>query len=245
VSLTVSDGVDEDTETKTAYIDTRRRVVLPLVGRNFKDPYIYDDFNDTAYDGSYNPAKWSFDGENMQVFQARQESGRMVFRSSASSAASSLNMRMQSNKRSWAQVQLFEARFAISSDRSGYMPGIRAYVNCDDVNGHGWGAACFLYGGANLEEPEFHCWIDSGTIEYIADGDAGPYDTWNTFRIEADPTTAEVRLYLNGSLVGSHVPNDAAALLTAVNCRARIKLTNDPNSTATRYVDDVRITPVK
>ena len=107
------------------------------------------------------------------------------------------------------------------------------------------GTACFLYGGAELGEPGFHCWIDSGSVEYTADSPAGAYDAWNTVRIEANPTTAEIRFYLNGSLVGNHVPNDAAALLTAANCRARFQLTNDPNSTATRYVDDVWITPAQ
>ena len=192
VTLTVGDGAETSTITKAAYIRVSKYIFLPLVMRNY-GPVLYDDFNNPAYDGSYDSAKWKFDGENMQVFQVRQESGRMVFRSSASSTASSINMRMQSNKRSWAQIQVFEAKLAISSDRSGPCWEFGPIRTASNVNGHGWGAACFLYGGADRSEPGFHCWIDSGSIEYTTDSPAGAYEAWNTVRIEADPTTAEIR----------------------------------------------------
>jgi len=73
----------------------------------------------------------------------------------------------------------------------------------------------------------------------------GHNDTWYTTRIEPDPDTATLYFYLNGQLIGSHTPLDAAALVAAGNIRCEVSvLNNDANTTVTRYVDDVRITPV-
>ncbi len=48
VTLKVGDGVDTDTVTKPAYVDTRPRMYLPLV---VKLSNVYDDFNNPAYAG--------------------------------------------------------------------------------------------------------------------------------------------------------------------------------------------------
>jgi hypothetical protein len=59
VALTVNDGVESDTLTRPAYVNVGYRVYLPTVTRKY-DPFLYDDFNNPAYDGSYNYALWSF-----------------------------------------------------------------------------------------------------------------------------------------------------------------------------------------
>jgi hypothetical protein len=70
------------------------------------------------------------------------------------------------------------------------------------------------------------------------------YNTWHTARIEIVPTTAELRFYLNGALIGNHTPSDAVALAAVTDLSASLDLWNgDANATSTRYVDDVRITP--
>ena len=83
-------------------------------------------------------------------------------------------------------------------------------------------------------------------FEYITPSVSGVLDTWHTARIEADPSTANLRFYLDGSLMGSYTPTDAAALRTANDLRPKVGVWNDgPDTYLTRYVDDVRITPAR
>ena len=170
----------------------------------------------------------------------------MRFTSSAGSSVSALNMYTLPAQRSWAQVGVFEAKLRISDDRSGDWSTIRLKIRSENVDGHSWETACVL-GGGPVSTTGFNCYVegDSGS-EYGVSGPRGSYNTWNTVRIEANPVTAELRFYLNGSLLGSHVPTDAAALLVASNFSAHIRVKNDePFATSTRYVDDVRITPAQ
>ena len=83
-------------------------------------------------------------------------------------------------------------------------------------------------------------------IEYWTPTKQIDYDTWYTIRMEFDPTTAGMRFYMDNALIGSHVPQDAAALLTTTTLHPIIALLNfDPNTTSTRFVDYVRITPAR
>jgi hypothetical protein len=60
-----------------------------------------------------------------------------------------------------------------------------------------------------------------------------------------DPATAGVSFYMDDVLLGSHVPADAAALLTADDLLPHIGVwIGDEDVFATRSVDDVWITPV-
>ena len=61
VTLTVGDGTETSTITKSAYIQVSKYIFLPLVMRNY-GPVLYDDFNNPAYDGSYDHARWVFSG---------------------------------------------------------------------------------------------------------------------------------------------------------------------------------------
>ena len=58
--------------------------------------------------------------------------------------------------------------------------------------------------------------------------------------------SAELRYYLDGNLIGSHVPSDAADVLQADSFVPRISAcTSSTSTSATRYLDDVRITPAQ
>ena len=74
VTLTVGDGTDTSTITKPGYIVAKYFTYLPLVMRNY-DPLLYDDFNDPTWDGSYNPAKWTWGGDS-GVFRRARKAGR-------------------------------------------------------------------------------------------------------------------------------------------------------------------------
>jgi PKD repeat protein len=112
VTLTVEDGVDTDVRTRTAYIQIAHRIFLPLVLRAY-NPLIalYDDFNNPAFDGFYNPLKWRFWGDE-NYFSARQQGGVLVITNTPSTPANvgldlPLAMPME---RTLRQVQRFQAR---------------------------------------------------------------------------------------------------------------------------------------
>ncbi|HSN75958.1 MAG TPA: hypothetical protein VL334_12860 [Anaerolineae bacterium] len=72
------------------------------------------------------------------------------------------------------------------------------------------------------------------------------YDTWHTVRIETDPNTAKVRFCLDNTLIGSHTPDAAAALLASDQLQVAGTVWGvDLKSSATRYVANVRIAPAQ
>lgn len=247
VTLTVEDGVDTDTRTRPAYIQIARRLYLPLVLRNHNPLMaLYDDFNDPAFDGFYNPLKWQFWGDG-NYFSAQQQGGVMQITNTSSTPANTgLDLPLaMSLERTLRQVQRFQAKMKLSSGTSG--TGAKIQIMKDE-NGSGWWAQCSL--NAYGSQPDFGCDIVNYTPgNYPAEygvGWPGPlaFDTWYTARIEIDPNTAQVCFYLDNNLLGCHVPNDAAALKAATNLVPRIGSWNgQAGATGIRSFDDVYITP--
>ena len=248
VKLTVGNGTDSDTVTRQAAVRVGYTVYLPMVTRNW-DPLMYDNFDNPQWDGAWNPAKWAPD-QGSTVF--RQQAGALVMTEPAVPNPTGGSLHAVSPQfRSWKQTQQIGARFKVSSDRTGgWSPIGIAFVE-EEVNGHGWYAACRLGGSAGNTQASFGCSIfiregDNYPSKYETNGFPVDYDTWCTARIETDPNTGNVKFYLNNAQIGSHAPADGAALVASE--QMRIFITNwggSPNSSATRYVDDVRITPAK
>jgi PKD repeat protein len=249
VSLTVEDGVDTDVRTRSNYIWIAHQIFLSLIQR-VSD--LYDDFNNTAFDGFYNPIKWRFWGDG-NYFSAQQQGGVLVITNTPSTPANvglDLPLAMPL-ERTLSQVQRFQARMMVSSGSNGAEGRIHVVSDGDTINGHTWRAECSLnaYGGA----PYFDCDVARYggnepvfVREYEASGGALAFDTWYTTRIEIDPNTVQVCFYLDNNLLGCHVPNDAAALKTATNLVPRIGSWNGwAGATGARYFDDVYITPAQ
>jgi len=248
-TLTVQDGVDTDVRTRTAYIQIAHRLFLPLVQRAYNPLMaLYDDFNNPAFDGFYNPLKWRFWGDG-NYFTARQQGGVLLITNTPSTPADvgldlPLAMPME---RTLRQVQRFQARMMVSSGTSG--TGAKIQI-MRDVNGSGWWTQCGLnvYGSS----PGFGCDITNYTPgNYQAEYGVswpGPlnFDTWYTARIEIDPNTARVCFYLDNNQLGCHTPSNADALKTYNDFVPRIGSWNGrAGATGTRYFDDVYITPAQ
>lgn len=224
------------------------QLFLPLVGQNY-DPHLYDNFNDPTYDGAYNPFLWSLSGDS--AFQAQQVGGVMVLKNLTPAPAGSANLRLRlPSFRTWRQLQVFQARLKVSSDRSGGWSAVQLYISSGDVAGRGWFTQCYVGGRGSDAQATFGCEVA------LQDGASYPrefvkllpveYDRWYTARIETEPTSALMRFYLDDALVGSVMPSNAGDLLAASNFRAYISVFNgDSDSFSTRTVDDVLITPAQ
>lgn len=250
VRLTVSDGVDSHTLTRPGYVNAWYRTFLPISVKGY-DPTIYDSFDNPACDGVFNPLLWSPSSPNTSV-QFRQQAGALKVTNTPSANPSGESLIINRPLfRSWQHLQQIEARLKVSSDRSGGWSPVQLTSWTEDANGHAWFASCTLTGSTNSSRASFYCTIfirqgNSYPNEYSTPGMSVDYDSWHTARIETNPNTANVRFYLDNTLIGSHTPSDAAALLS--NNQMQMGITvwgGDPNSSATRYVDDVRITPAR
>jgi hypothetical protein len=245
VSLTVEDGVDTDVRTRSNYIWIAHQIFLSLIQR-VSD--LYDDFNNTAFDGFYNPIKWRFWGDE-NYFSAQQQGGVLVITNTPSTPANvglDLPLAMPL-ERTLSQVQRFQARMKLSSGTSG--TGAKIQI-MSDVNGSGWWTQCGL--NAYGSSPGFGCDITNYTPgNYQAEyGVSWPtslnFDTWYTARIEINPNTVQVCFYLDNNPLGCHVPSNANALKTYNNFIPRIGSWNgNAGATGIRYFDDVYITPAQ
>jgi hypothetical protein len=157
-------------------------------------------------------------------------------------------MMTKPQQRSLAQMQLFEARLRLASDLSGGKASVEMSFQSRKVGtpSHLWATGCWI-GATAGSQPSLECNIGgSSGLAYSTGYHDVAYDTWHRVRIEANPVSAELRYYLDGDLIGSHVPSDAADVLQADSFVPRISAcTYSTGTSATRYVDDVRITPAQ
>jgi hypothetical protein len=241
VSLTVEDGVDTDVRTRSNYIWIAHQIFLSLIQR-VSD--LYDDFNNTAFDGFYNPIKWRFWGDE-NYFTMRQQEGVMVLTSTnAPAERDTVMVASMPLERTLRQVQRFQARLKISPDTMGI--GAKIQIMAEDIGrtGRNWWASCDLtrYGS----NAYFGCSISSSDGNEYHTGGPAQVDRWYTARIEIDPTTARICFYQDEVSLGCHTPADANALKAATNLTARIGAWNgNANPSGTLYFDDVSITPAR
>jgi PKD repeat protein len=248
VRLTVGDGVDSHTLTRPAYVNAWYRTFLPISLKGY-DPTIYDSFGNPAYDGMFNPLLWY---QDPGAAQFRQQGGALVVTEPPSPNPTGGTLRViRPQYRRWREMQQVETRLKVSSDRTGTYSPIQLTVVVEEVNGHAWFASCSLSGAASSPRASVGCsvFIRQGStypVEYNTPGFLVDYDSWNALRIQADPTTGALRFYLNSTLMGTHTPADAAQLVATDGLQVLVTAWGvSPNSSATRYVDDVRIIPAR
>ena len=251
VALTVTDGVDTDTMARPSYIQIAHQLFLPLVQRNYNPLLaLYDDFNNPAYDGFYNPLKWQFWGDQ-NYLSVRQIGGALVITNTPNMPAGiGLHLPLAiPMERTLRQLQRFQALTKLSGGSNNTEIALQVSPTEENVNGHGWRANCALkaYGGGNpWLECDIATWGNNqpSSQEFVVSQGGLSFDTWYTIRIEMDPNTAQVCFYLNNGGLGCHIPNDAATLKTIANLVPRLGVWNGlANATGVRYFDDIYITP--
>ncbi len=204
-------------------------------------PTLYDDFNDSAYEGKINPAKWiSLSNEPCHI---AQQAGVMTFKNTRLPTEVGCNLIVGMPEQvAVGDLGVFEARLQISSDHNG------AYLNqgitlwTDDSPGGGWYAFCGLEASGETPEALFEA-VDWATgqnrdIEQTAPAE---YDRWYTFRLEANPETMTLDCYVDNTQLGSVAPVEATALSKA-NFERALNAWRDAEAMGTTYVDDVWIT---
>jgi uncharacterized repeat protein (TIGR01451 family) len=222
------------------------RLYLPAVARSY-DPLLYDDFEDTAYDNAYDPSLWARAGH--PAYDIRQRAGALVFDGSTVPGGSGVDLYLiKPRQRSLREVQQFEAKLKFdSSGQVGGYASVKIQITSDGGGGQGWWTQCTL-ATQDARRPALACDVSTynsagRTTEYISRVVPASFDIWHTVRILADPDTAQLRFYLDGALIGTHMPRDAAALRAATNLVPKVGVWDGAAGTnAMRRVDQVRIT---
>ncbi len=254
VTLAVDDGVEQDLRARVAYIHVAHWAHLPSVMRAYNpNPTVmlYDDFNDPDFNGYYHPLKWPALWGDTPLFSVKQLGGALQITNTATTPANrGVALPLAPFGRALSQVRVFQARLRLDSGTSGTNAYIQ--IGSDNIAGKVWWAQCSLgaYGGS---PPMLWCDVTTFdgtnyTTEYGAPWPAWPntlnFDQWYLARITVDPNTAQICFYLDGNLVGCHVPSNATALKTASNLVPRVGSWNsNANATGVRRIDDVAITP--
>ena len=248
VTLMLNDGVDTNTITRTNYIQVGYRAYMPVALGSSTAPSmtLYDDFSDATYNAVLNPLKWSI-AYGSPNFSAKQVNGTLVLSNTANTPASTgVGLHLtQPPQRSLRDLRRFQARLKMVNDHHGGWDALNMRITADGISGHGWWTECQM-GGLG---PQIECDVTTYSggnypWEYTTGSQYLSYDTWYTVTIDIDPNTALISFYLNGSLIGSHTPADASALMTASNFVPLYQVwIGDANTYGTRYVDDVQIMP--
>ncbi|MFN4294885.1 MAG: PKD domain-containing protein, partial [Thermoflexales bacterium] len=243
VTLSVTDGVDTDVKARPAYIQIAHRLFVPSVVRNYNPLMaLYDNFNYAGFNGHYNPLKWRFRG-NGNYFSMNQQNGVMVLTTTGNAPAERDTVLVASMPlyRTLSQVQRFQAKLMFSASTAGWAPKIQIMAEDIGTPGRYWWTSCnlFVHGfGCSIASSTGHEWGVSAPFTVYP-------NQWYEARIEINPATAQICFYVNNTLLGCRVPNDAAALKTATTFTARIGAWNgQANPTGTLYFDDVYLTPV-
>lgn len=215
------------------------RVFLPIILKKSDapspSPTLCDYFDDPTYDGSFNTELWTYYIDP----QAYQQSGVLVFPSTSGPD--------NWDRQLWPRQPLdwhlddlgyIEAKLKLSDDVQGDFSMVKVNLS-SHVGGEPWFTQCYLAGEETRHY--FHCDVYNPEFEFVTADIEVDYNTWYTVRIEIDPDTT-MRFYLDGQLVDSYQPVDAAELQEAT-FRPKFGMWYRWPSMGTGYFDHVCIGP--
>ena len=200
----------------------------PTIGAVISSSTNYDDFNNSALDGSYDLSKWILNSSSGKVFQ---QSGVLVIQLES---AKGHQVSLRAIKYSDLVIgfpMFFEADLMVQKPQSGHVYIILlsdlpsgAYSDC---------IAGALFGCGYQVSKETYILDDTQILEN--------YGSWHKVRIEINPTTMEIAHLIDGQKIASFIPPNVAELKSAKFTFAVGFYSDIPNQTFTGYVDNVRI----
>jgi outer membrane protein assembly factor BamD (BamD/ComL family) len=215
--------VDKNPRTLTGYIDYVR------IGAIRDDPTVYDSFNDSIYDGRFNPTLWWYDPDAHSLkTESIQQDGLLIITQSGIDETSFLTLKKYWGK-SIPSNTYFEASFKIEMSSDGA-------INLSLLED----GSCGL--NTKSDWAEAYC---GDSINYR--GVRVAHGSWNTFRIEIDVDKNVIRFYVNGVQFGENQFSNSLKSKILYPCIGIWSGTNRVENTrpVVAYVDNVRIAPLK
>ena len=190
---------------------------------------LYDDFNDSDLDGSYNRGLWLRPDETMGNLV--QKDGLLIAEQGPAEPDSITIL--AASEYHFVPIEApfsFEARVLLDSNPGG--GSVLLAFSVETADGDWWWTDCSVQVGSA------GCWADPDAHLFGKDVDR---DTWHTLRIDVEPDPIMTFYYsIDGQLVNKLEPFNAEALKTA-RFAPKIGVYSEDGQPVVGYIDEVRI----
>ncbi len=198
------------------------------------DPSVYDNFNNPSFDGSLNSNQWQYwDDTYPQLFSQQNGLLELIGEEEAALIAQHHTSLLIS------APTYYEADIMLNKAQDG---AVSIKLHGDLPNNNYWTTQCGIYTSADRETALAFCdygFKDDGGANYI-DFQSVALDSWNTVRIEFNPTEQTVIYFIDGTYLGS-IP-----LPEIKTARFSLIIGNYAASGSTiGYIDEVRYGPIE
>ena len=222
-SVPTSTRTPRPTPTATATIDA--------------DPAVYDNFNNPAYDGSFNPDQWVYWTELPN--DIAQEEGILRIRKERPKESGETGTGLLASKYAHFKLRepmFFEAKLLFDTDN--HLGDIQFGIFTDISEHRYWWSRCAIDHAGN---PYCQDRTWPGPDDFSETIESSGYGAWHSFRIEIEPDPMMFTYYIDGQKIARHRP---AAADTIVNADFRFNVAVFGNGAVAGSVDDVRIGPL-
>lgn len=195
---------------------------------------IYDDFNDTAYDGKYNLEKWIIDRGNGKIFQ---QDGSLVAQVNSGEDGVSLTAIKYQNFKIETPM-FFEAKLMLKEPITGH---VFMYLGLNSSPG--------IFSDCTLGYGDVIALLDCGYVvnqvtEYRQDDKLVNFTTWHTVRIEVEPSTMTLTYYIDGQEIHSFIPKNSGQLKSE-RFNLQLGIVSNERNSLTGYIDDISIGEIR
>jgi hypothetical protein len=191
---------------------------------------LYDDFNDSDLDGSYNQGLWIRPDETVGALTQRDG---LLVAEQGPEEPDSLTL-LAAREYHFVPIEeplSYEVRLLLDSGPSGGTGSVFLAFSVELADGEWWWTDCSVY----LESAG--CWADPDA--HLFGKDVAP-DTWHTLRIDVEPDPMTFYYSIDGELVNRLEPFNAEALKTA-RFAPKIGVYSEDGQPVLGYIDEVRI----
>jgi hypothetical protein len=189
--------------------------------------YVYDSFDNPAFDGRYNTTLWP---RASGCVGAAQSDGVIAFPLGCDLFAGPAAVPVE-------QLALFQANVMVANDFQGAAATQELVISTELSTGLWW-AYCGIIAtddGVSQFFNVVNVGLDESDLHQM---EPAEYDRWYTVRIEVDSDSMAFSCFIDERLLGSVVPADADELRDARFERI-LEAARPPGSSATSYADDV------
>jgi len=174
--------------------------------------YMYDDFEDPANDGAFDPEKWRLTGSSPDP-KANQLNGNLTIVNAGDEPSGDVTLTASWYDGITLDVPMFiEADLALPPDSA---PGaVDIGITASDPAMGTWLALCGIgrVGSQFTGNCTDFVWPEQTGHSFETPEQSFEPGSWHTFRIEVDPTSMTITYTIDGVVVGRHVPADAGPL---------------------------------
>ncbi len=204
----------------------------------------YDDFEDPKHEGSYNSQLWSTNSAEWKKIS--QEEGVLVL---ALEGTPDHGPRVEARNYSFFALDapmFFQVEFMLEAGaHAASLETILATVFDDPGQRAQWESICGIASNPDALDASAGCWNvwhEPGLEDdiYHTSDSTVDFGTWHTFRTEVDPATMALIYYLDGRVIGSHVPQKASELREA-KFHLNVGIYTASAEAVTGYVDNVLV----